>query len=128
MFLGRCVGELGLDVRTKGKQWIPIRRYALLKAKGWEKVRPHRIAVFYLVVMDSGNSIRFPTDYYYPWVVGFNQEGMEKELAGLGFQPAGKSMIPSISLKRHKDQAFFDALFECLGGICDGLEEALQND
>lgn len=125
-FLGRCVGELGIDVRSKGKQWIPFRHYALCKAKGWEKPRPHRISVFYLVVMDSGNSIRFPTDYYYPWVVGFNKERMEEELAELGFKPAGRNMIPYASLKTHNDQSFFDSLFECITEICGELEETLH--
>jgi uncharacterized protein (TIGR02391 family) len=125
MFLGKCV-KLGLKPSTSAKQWIPFRRYGLVKFKNWDEPRPNPIPMFYLLSEVQG--LHFSTNSYYSYVIGFNVDQLSEELAELGFRLTGKNREPRIGFQMCNDQAFFDALFDLVARTADELEETLQQD
>jgi uncharacterized protein (TIGR02391 family) len=125
MFLGRCM-RIGLSPSASAKQWIPFKRYGLVKFPRWDEPRPHNFAVFYLVVDGSGHSLHFSTNYYYSNVVGFNVDRLIEELTEIGFRLVGKGQEPRVHLQMHNDQAFFDALLDSISRTVDELEATLQ--
>lgn len=126
-FLGKCL-ETGLKPSTSAKIWIPFRRYAFTKFDWWEEPKPHRIPMFYIGVEERQHSLQFPVSDYFAYVVGFDPDPLVEELADLGFRPAGKHRNPTVALKMHNDQAFFDALFDIVVRTADEFEDTLQQE
>ena len=108
-FVSKCV-KLGLEPDPKTKQWIPFKRHALMKYDGWEKPKPHRLPMFYLVLEEKGQVIQFPVHQYYRLVMGFDLGAFQTELLGLGFHPVGQQKYYTMDLRLHNDAAFFDKL------------------
>ena len=108
-FVSKCI-KLGLEPDPKTKQWIPFKRHALMKFESWDRPKPHRIAVFYLVLDAKGQVIQFPVHQYYQLVMGFDLETFQTELHGLGFYPVGQQKYYTIDLRLHNDAAFFEKL------------------
>lgn len=71
-------------------------------------------------------SLQFPVGNYFAYVMGFDPDPLVEELMELGFRPAGKHRNPTIDLRVHNDQAFFDALFDLVVRTADELEDTLQ--
>ena len=84
MFLGKCM-KTGIRPSVSAKEWIPFRKLALVKYDNWDEPKAHNIAVFYLTGHESGQTIQFPTNYYYSRVIGFNVDRLIDELSELGF-------------------------------------------
>ena len=126
VFLGKALKDLVLRPSTSAIEWMPFRRHCLYRAANWDQPKPHRIAVFYLVVAGNDYGIHFPTAYYYENVVGFNVDRLTEELTELGFWLKGKRAEPYIDLTLRNDQAFFDALFDLVARTVDELDSTLQ--
>jgi len=127
VFLGKCLKEVGLRPAT-GKQWVPFKTRALYQNPVWDEPKPHPIAVFYLVAEGQESGLYFSTGYYYANVVGFNVDRLVEELTELGFQLVGTDQEPSVDLRAHNDQRFFDALFSLIVRIGHELERTLYHE
>jgi uncharacterized protein (TIGR02391 family) len=125
IFLGRCMKK-GLKTSASAKQWVPFKRYGMLKFPKWDEPRPHNFAVFYFVFDGSNYSLRFSTDSYYSYVVEFNVDRLIEELTGIGFQLVGKVQEPCVDLKINNSRAFFDELFDLISRTVELLEGTLQ--
>jgi hypothetical protein len=125
-FLGKCITEVGLRSTESATQWIPFRRYCLYQPERWEEAKPHRIAVFYVVVAGSTYALYLPTDYYYSAVVGFDLDQLLEEATEIGFRLSGKNQEPYLDLRLHNEQEVFDAVFDLVVTTADQLEETLQ--
>ncbi len=124
MFLGKSM-KAGLKPSESAKQWIPFKKYALVKLEHWDEPKSHRIAVFYLARDGAAAVLHFPTNNY-GRVVGFNVDRLGEELIELGFRLAGKSQEPRVDLRIYNDQAFFDTLFDLVMQTVNDLETTLQ--
>lgn len=127
MFLGKCM-KVGLKPSTAAKQWIPFKRYGLVKFDRWDEPKPFSIPMFYLLAEVPGKGLHFSTNSYYSYVVGFDVDQLIEELRELGFRLTGKNREPRIDFRMCNDQAFFDALFDLVARTADELEETLQQE
>lgn len=125
VFLGKCV-KSGLKPTSSPRQWIPFRRYALIKFDRWDKPKRHVIAVFYLTGQGVPLQLQIPTEYYYSKVVGFNIDRLFEELLELGFTLEGKNQEPRADLRIHNSRSFFDSLFQFVVRVSNELEDTLN--
>lgn len=124
-FLGKCITEVGLKPTKNAKQWIPFKRYCLYHPSNWDEPKPHRVAVFYVVVTGSTYALYLATSIY-ATVVGFDVDSLIEALTNLGFRLSGKNQEPYLDLRLHNDQDLFDDVFDLIVSTADQLEETLQ--
>jgi len=123
-FLVKCIG-VGLET-TSAKYSIAFRMHAYMRFSWWDEAKRYPIPVFYLHSGGSVPSIEFPVHNYYACVVDFDADPFVEELADLGFGPAGSNRNPRADLRRHNDQAFFDAVFDLVMQVTRELESTLH--
>lgn len=124
-FLGRCVTS-GVKPTVASKQWIPFKRYALMKYDHWDKAKPHQLSLFYLYVTDKDRFLWFPINQYYCNVVDLDLESIKQELRSIGFQLFGKYQDYNADLKTNNSTKFFDQLFDIVIDISKDLETRLE--
>lgn len=110
MFIGKCIKE-GLEVRQSAKQWVPLRKQALIKRPEWVTAKPHALTVLYLYTTEKEQALWFPVNQYYSHVVDLNTDQIKSRLRSLGFQTYGKSQDYYMYITSQKDKPFFDELF-----------------
>jgi uncharacterized protein (TIGR02391 family) len=126
-FLGRCiVSGIKPTVASKHWQWIPFKRYALLKYDHWDKPKVYQLTLFYLVVNEKDKSLWFPVNQYYSNAVDFDLDPIKRELRSIGFQLTGKYQDYRADLKIHNSANFFDQLFDILIQTSKELETRLE--
>ena len=126
IFLGKCMGELGMASVANATQWIPFKRHALYKPASWDTAKAHHIAVFYLAVAGKRRDLLFPVTQYHTDIEGFNTDRLTEQLLDLGFYPRGTNQEPTIDLQTHNDRDFFDALFEIVSWVADEFQGTLR--
>ncbi len=120
-FLGRCV-NLGMKVAQSSKQWIPFRRYALLKYDHWDKPRPHPLTIFYVFTQGKEKLLWFPINLYYKNVIDLDIDDLQKDLKSAGLQVFGKRQDYTADLRIQNSAAFFDHLFDIVAELSRELE------
>ena len=126
VFLGNCMKE-GIQPSSLPKQWIPFQRHARFKSPDWKGYKPHKIALFYVVVAGSTIAIQFPIDYYYSKVYEFNTELLKDQLAALGFYAVGQKGELQVDLKTHNSERFFNNLLEVVYDVAANLDESIRH-
>ena len=121
---GKCI-KLGLVPAPETKQWIPFRRHALMKYDEWDKPKPYRLALFYLILGGKGQVIQFPVHQYYRLVVGFDVDAFQSQLHDLGFYPVGKEKYYTIDLRLHNDASFFEKLTNLIVTTTEQVDRTL---
>lgn len=124
-FLGRCV-KSGIKPTVASKQWIPFKRYALMKYDHWDKPKPHQLTLFYLFLGENEKFLWFPVNQYYINVIDLDIDGFKKDLKTVGFQLFGKHKDYSADLKTHNSSLFFDQLFDIVIELSRELETRLE--
>jgi uncharacterized protein (TIGR02391 family) len=124
-FLGNCMKE-SIQPSSSPKQWIPFQRHALFKADNWNEYKPHKIAVFYIVVTGPTIAIQFPIDYYYSKVYDFNTDWLDDQLSGMGFYPSGRRGELYADLKTHNSKDYFERLYDLVIDVVVELEETIR--
>jgi uncharacterized protein (TIGR02391 family) len=125
IFLGQCL-KGGLQPRASTKQWVPFRRYALMKYPHWDKAKPHAITVFYLYKEPQEYGLWFPVNQFYSLVVNYNTQPIAQALRTLNFMPTGKTQDYSRSLQRNNTQGFYNSLREIVFDVIQAFENTLQ--
>jgi hypothetical protein len=118
--------KAGMQPSNSSKQWIPFQTHALFKASNWKEYKPHKIAVFYVVVTGSTLAIQFPINYYYSRVYGFNTDVLDEELSALGFYVTGSNKELQADLKNFNSEDFFNSLFTVVMEATSNFEDSVK--
>jgi uncharacterized protein (TIGR02391 family) len=125
LFLAKC-SDIGLDIDQSATKWIPFRKRPLTKHDNWKKAKPHTLAVFYFYNTGKDQTLLFPVNSYYKYVVGIDRDEITKRLRNLGFQLAGSAQDPSLSVNTPRDKDYYDKLFVAVQQIAEELEATLH--
>jgi uncharacterized protein (TIGR02391 family) len=124
-FLGRCA-SFGMKIAEPSKQWIPFKRYALMKYDHWDKPKPHLLTIFYVFTQGKDKLLWFPINQYYKNVIDLDIDDIQKDLKLAGLQIFGKHQDYTADLKTQNSVIFFDQLFGIVAQISKELETRLE--
>jgi len=124
LFLHECL-KTDIPARSSAKQWIPFRKYALVKHDHWDTPKSHPIAIFYLM---ATGGLWFPVNQYYNQIVGLDTQHIISDLKQLGFKSTGKYQDLFISFTTHNQQAFFDNLLVLIKRIAQNFEATITGN
>jgi len=124
-FLGRCV-QVGIRPSTKPKYDIPFRRYAFIQRSWWDKPKQHIVALFYIAHRKNQPCIHVPVSNLLDGVVGLDIGQLTEMTIALGLTPQGKGQSPTVILKEHNGEAFFDGLWKLVTWMAEAFDASLE--
>jgi hypothetical protein len=95
-----------------------------MKYEQWTEARSHPLTVFYLYDSEKAQTIWFPINEFYVYLVRNNKEATEKSLSDMGFKPTGKYQSYVVDLQVQNSQQFFDKLATFISNLGLDLEQS----
>jgi uncharacterized protein (TIGR02391 family) len=110
--------DIGIE-RAEGTTWISYKATMHYKQPAWDEHRPHRAAVFYLIVRSNEPEIAFNSSGL-PQVDGLNLEQLEADLIKAGCTREAVEATPiRLAVGKHNDQDTFARLYDILQALMD---------